>query len=222
MIYLAGKIFFYLLLALGLGGAAGWLWRNLQAVNREVLLERQLVESRSRMPQLETAVRSREQQLEAVRADLKAREQALDEQQALLAERDRLTQELNQARTALQRRPEPAAAAADSAAGDLDLHLGHPSDLPSGSPQEPAPAAASESMEAAAERDALELELDQTRQQLAAARTELERTARALSSEQRRVEELTRERELQSLSLKALEQQLEMARETPDRAVANG
>lgn len=218
MIYLAGKIFFYLVLALGLGAAAGWLWRNLQAVNREVALERQLVESRSRMPQLETAVRSREQQLEAARADLEARDQAMSEHETLVAERDRLAAELARTREAALRHREaepPSPEPVPAASADATLAL-HPGD-PAGTPAEPAPGIDH------GEREALEQALAETRAELAEAQQSLERANRALAGEQRRVQELTRERELQSLSLKALEQQLEMAREAhPGPAVANG
>lgn len=213
MIYLIAKISVYLFCATGLGAAAGWLWRNLQAVDREVTLERQLVESRSRMPQLETTLRAREADLESVRADLKSRDEALAEQEAALAERDRLNREVERLRDALRHTEEaPAAAAPRGAQTDdeeLTLHPGDPH-------ADHVPAAAA----------AVPAEPDQTAVReleaaLTAARAELDRAQSALAREQRRVEELTRERELQNLSLRAIEQQLEIAREDHRRA-ANG
>lgn len=243
MMFLVAKIFIYLLLALGLGAAAGWLWRNLQAVTREVALERQLIETRGRMPQLESAMRSREQQLQTALADLKARDEAIAEQQAAVAERDRLAAELARTAEDLRRRRD-AESAAPAAAGEdqeLTLHPGNPGEdaepsaaegtgltaaaalrVESAASAEPSPSvaeaqAAARSAELAAahaaERDALQQQLGETT-------AELERVRKSLTTEQRRVEELTRERELQNLSLRALEQQLEIARETPDRAAS--
>lgn len=163
MIYLIGKIFIYLLIALGIGAAAGWLWRNLQAVDRESALERALMELRRRLPQIEMALRKRDEQLDAAHAELRAREEALSHQAELAAERDRLTEELERMRA------------------------------------QPAPAA-----------DAREL---------AEARETVERLNKALQAEQRRVEELSRERELQNRALVALEQQLDMARDGHDKVV---
>lgn len=193
MIYLIGKIFIYLLAALGVGAAAGWLWRNLQAVDRESALERQLMELRGRLPQMETALRKRDEQLDAANAELRAREEALSSQAELMAERDRLAAELERLRV------QPAATG-DALPVDI---------LDSGSSDSPALAedASAPAGSAAAAAEVAEI------------REALERANRALQVERRRVEELSRERELQNRALQALEQQLDMARDSRDRVV---
>ncbi|MDZ7668345.1 MAG: hypothetical protein U5Q16_02605 [Gammaproteobacteria bacterium] len=198
MIYLIGKIFVYLLLALGVGAAAGWLWRNLQAVDRESALERQLMELRGRLPQMETALRKRDEQLDAAHGELRAREEASAGLAELTAERDRLAAELERLRA------QPAAAG-DTATGEiLDSDLGE-------TPASAEDASAATNVAAAA-NVAAATELTEVREAL-------ERANKALQAEQRRVEELSRERELQNRALQALEQQLEMARDGHDRVV---
>jgi hypothetical protein len=192
--YLIGKIFVYLLIALAMGAAAGWLWRNLQAVDREARLERQLNDLRSRLPQLETALRGRDQHLEVAQAELRFREEALADLDRVTAQRDALQAEVERLRTATVVAPSsvPPAASEDGETPVVDAM-----DLQSANPQETP---------------------DNTA--LAAAREELEHAQKALRAEQRQVAELTRERELQNRALRALEQQLEMAREGYDQAAS--
>lgn len=217
MIYLVGKIFVYLLLALGLGVAAGWLWRNLQAAGREAELERALMESRSRLPQMDTTLRAREERLERTQAELKTRDAALAEQQQQLAERDRTIAELERACAELRQRltdDSPSAPAKSDGGDELALHSGESGAASAAAlaEREAVHAAAIEAAES--EREALQAELSR-------ARTELERVTAALAAEKRQVSELARERDLQHQSLKALEQQLDLARDDEHR-VANG
>jgi len=171
VIYLVIRIFVYLLFALALGVAAGWLWRNREAAGHHGALERALMDSRARLPQMETALRASEARLDAVMAELEAREEELaTRHERLTAERHR-AEELERACAVLEARLEAAAVAS-------------PPPEPQADPGE------------------------------------LERMRRALAAEQRRVEELGRERELQRGALAALEQQLELARETRPRAAS--
>jgi chromosome segregation ATPase len=190
VIFLIAKIFVYLLVALGLGVAAGWLWRNLQAAGRETDIERSLMETRSRVPQLETALRARDERLEAALAEIEALQADVAGQAGLLAERDSIIAKLERNCAELRERVD-AGAVAEAAPADADA-------------------------EAAADGARRDLEMA-----LAAVRDELERAQRTLTAEQRRVAELTRERELQRRSLDALEQQLDLAREDQAR-IANG
>jgi DNA repair exonuclease SbcCD ATPase subunit len=80
------------------------------------------------------------------------------------------------------------------------------------------PAVATDAFEE--ERNALQQAVADAREQLESAQAVRQRAERALEAEKRRVEELTRERALQLHALKALEQQLEMARDAG--RVANG
>lgn len=166
MIYLIASIFLYLLIALAMGAVAGWLWRDLQASREAAAVRRTVIESRARLPEMEEAVRARDDRFEAVRQEYNEREDELAGARASLAERDQTITELEQTCAELRARLEST----------------------------PAPADAPPRGDGA-----------------------LEQLERALTSEQRRVEELTRERELQKRSLAALEQQLELARDGKSR-----
>lgn len=175
MIYLTAKIFVYLLFALALGAAAGWLWRNQQAAGEESRVERVVAEPQVPKAKMEAALRARDQRLEDILRDLQCRDEDVEAHARLLAAREQTIDELERTCAELRERLE-AAAAAQSV---------------------PPAAPAADSSE------------------------ELAQVQRALAAEQRRVEELTQERELQRRSLQALEQQLEMAREDEAR-IANG
>jgi hypothetical protein len=117
------------------------------------------------------------------------------------------------------------------------LHLGEPGadappaavpalpQVPARSPEpastDPAPAPAAADLHLAAALAAAESERDVLHNELTSARTELDRARLSLAGEKRRVSELTRERDLQHQSLKAMEQQLDLARDD-DHRVANG
>lgn len=71
MIYLILKMFVYLLLALLSGAAAGWLLRHLGAARQEEDMQRTLADARSRVPQFESLIRSRDEQISRLKDDLK-------------------------------------------------------------------------------------------------------------------------------------------------------
>ncbi|MGD8417996.1 MAG: hypothetical protein PVH91_13140 [Pseudomonadales bacterium] len=71
MIYLILKMFVYLLLALLSGAAAGWLLRHLGAAKQEEDMQRTLADARSRVPQFESLIRSRDEQISRLKDDLK-------------------------------------------------------------------------------------------------------------------------------------------------------
>jgi len=217
VIYLIAKIFVYLLFALGLGVAAGWLWRNLQAAGREASVERALMDARSRLPQMDTALRQSEQRLQAALVELRSREDELAGQSDALAARDRAVADLERACAELRERQD-AGDRADSGGQprveDNSLEL-HPGDASAPAVAADAPLEPTSKVDPAVEEERRELQAA-----LAATREELERAERALTSERRRVDELNQERELQKRSLEALEQQLEMARESHARAAS--
>ena len=63
MIFLIAKIFVYLLLAGFVGAAAGWLTRNLQAQRSDENASRAVNDAKSKMPQLESLLRGRDEQV---------------------------------------------------------------------------------------------------------------------------------------------------------------
>lgn len=121
-----------------------------------------------------------------------------------LAAAERVCAELRAELEAARREVTPTAGAAGAAADSVAMPMD--------------PAVATDASED--ERNALRQALADAREQLEAAQAVRQRAERALEAEKRRVEELTRERALQLHALKALEQQLEMARDAG--RVANG
>jgi chromosome segregation ATPase len=196
VIYLIVKMSVYLLGALALGAAGGWLWRNVQAAAREQTLERQLLDARGRLPPLESMLRTCEERLGGLRGELRSRdetlslrnreieglEQVVAELRQQLADADRRVAAAMDARTPAA----PEAARVDGAAGGAIVAE---------------QVARIESLESA----------------LRGANGELERARAELAEERRVMASLKRERELQHAALQALEQRLEMMRDEPEQ-----
>ena len=72
MIFLVLKIFGYLLVALLAGFASGWLFRNLAAIKKDETLQGSLNDVRAKLPQFESLLRGRDQQVSKLREDLKS------------------------------------------------------------------------------------------------------------------------------------------------------
>ena len=77
MIYLIVKIGVYLLLAMVCGAGAGWLARNVGAIKKEEEQQRRLGELGDKLPQLETLMRTRDDQLKTLRAETKEKDQRI-------------------------------------------------------------------------------------------------------------------------------------------------
>ena len=214
MIFLIFKMFVYLLLAAGIGGAAGWLSRNLVAQQKEENAQRQVHDAKSKMPQLESLLRGRDEQIEKLKKEIKDRkiasqedEKKLREMEQALLEEKRETNKWKQ--TAEAGKPLEMVDGEDDSADEMIAAL-------------------------SAEITALKAELDvrevpqvvrgseneakllrdledsrnhasQMERYLSAARQDLDRA-------RTNVQELERERELQNKSLKVLHQQLELER----------
>lgn len=256
MIFLIAKIFVYMLLSLAAGAAAGWLWRHQQAAQQEGALERALMDARSRLPQMETALRSRDERLNTMARDIQEYRSTLTEHEATVAARDRAVADLERTCAELRQRLEqtagrPAGPAVAEDGDEIALHPGDPNAQTEhgAAPAQPRPAADDAgATRDAGEREALETALDEARAALQEARSALaearaeaeqaraeaeqvreavagqdrdalETAQAALAAEQRKVAELTRERDLQHQALRALEQRLELAEE---RRAANG
>ncbi len=211
MIYLALEIIAYLIAALGLGVASGWLLRNLVAQRQEAELGREMGQLRRGTEALEAHIRAGEERSEVLRAQVRDRDarlsallEAVKSQEDLLDQRERRIVEL-ESRLA---REMPVAQATNA-----DGLPGGPAGRPAGRP------ASGEALVGLPTPD------DGRTTQVAELQAELERAERALETERRRVAELQRERALQLNILKALHQQLEMARERaaqPQAAKAAG
>lgn len=219
MIFLVVKIFVYLLLAAGIGGGAGWLLRNLQAQKTDEDAQRAVHDAKSKVPQLETLLRSRDDQNKKLKLELKERqadvqslEQNYREAEQKQREQERELQRLRQAKSAGQ----------GQVADISELDIEQVTD-----PVEPAPDQRVDKLKAevislrdelarrqaaATEEPLHEVESEALRLQLSNTERRLERAEADLAMEREKVQELERERELQNKSLQVLHQQLEMER----------
>ncbi len=74
MIFLILKIFVYLLLALTAGAGAGWVLRHIAASKQDEETQRTLADARARVPQFESLIRSRDEQINRLKEDLKEKD----------------------------------------------------------------------------------------------------------------------------------------------------
>ena len=241
MIYLVFKIFVYLALALGLGAAGGWLLRNLAATRQEETLNRQLIEARGRIPQLESRLRGQDEMTAKLKAQLKENKAQVVELNQALKEREEALVQKEQALTRLQARADAKGGANPSVRTEAHMLVLEEVEAELGSEAEADAFPESTSTQESQELLALKAEVSRLDSALEAAKSaaasasavpepaadspellnriaelehELERAQRALQNEQRRVTELERERELQNRTLQVLHQQLEMAKES--------
>ncbi len=261
MIFLILKIFVYLLLALAAGIGAGWLLRHLAAARQEEDMQRTLADARARVPQFESLIRSRDEQIKRLKDELKEKDVRINglvddvrEAELTLKDKDRELKDLTARHETVIDTDD---AATDPGAGDVLLGgetleiggepvTGAESELRAriGQLESELKTAQSQAADAMAEAASAEAEVITLKAELARAgkageasagdgqavadlearlrqkAEEYDRLARSLESEQRRVTELERERELQNKSLRVLHQQLELAKERNQRAAA--
>lgn len=235
MIYLILKIFVYLALALMVGGAAGWLLRHFVAQKREEQLQLDLADSRTKVPQLESQIRARD---EKIRQLTRQRDEQLGDEQGSRVQDEQLSRQLREQELEIQRLKgqlaEAQQAAADGLiAGEALIHGDRDDSAVPGEEHEDGVSdellaslhkqIEQQKEELAATRIQLELagaqqdyqrEAEELSQRLRQRAMEQERLQEAVEREKKRVLELERERELQARSLKVLHQQLELARES--------
>lgn len=226
MTFLILKILLYLILALGVGLVAGWLIRNLQAQKSEESAQRAVHDAKAKLPQLESMIRSRDDQSNKLKNELNDTKNVAKQMQ----------QELRQMEVKLRdaerdaKRWQQAADAKKSADGHETLGLDETDDssdqLITELSQEIArlkaqlQEATRGAVQAQQQDDGLsQTEFDALQLQFANTRRELKSVANELKLERDRVVELERERELQNKSLQVLHQQLELER---SRRAASG
>jgi chromosome segregation ATPase len=127
VIFLILKMFIYLLLALVAGAGAGWILRHIAASKQDEEMQGTLSDARARVPQFESLIRSRDEQINRLKEDLKEKDVRIN---GLLGEaRDNekeLKEKLREARELAARRqtlkisegPDASAAAGDISAVD--------------------------------------------------------------------------------------------------------
>ena len=256
MIFLILKMFLYLLLALLAGAGAGWVLRHIAAAKQEEEMQRTLADARARVPQFESLIRSRDEQIKRLKEELKDKDVRInglvdDVREAELAMRDKdrelktftarheTLSDVAEAATGLGETAEVAGATEPAAlASGSDVELTKTVARLEGELRD----ARAQIADAVAEAAAAEAEVITLKAELARAgesagtgssdavadlesrlkqkSEEHDRLARELESEQRRVTELERERELQNKSLRVLHQHLELEKERGQRAAA--
>ena len=228
MIYLVMKMFIYLAVAVGTGFGAGWLTRNLDAKNKEEELQRTLTETKARLPQFETLMRSRDEQLKTLRAEVKDKDARIGELHGQVDNQAKLfTQTKQQLKNAQHQlaatggdadAPESASTASelDSELSEVDISGGQPLDYASVNADVGGDVAGSSS----AMEEVLRSEVHDLESRLRQTSADQDRLSKALEQEKRAVAELRGERELQNRSLQVLHQQLELAGENAKRAAS--
>ncbi len=261
MIFLILKMFVYLLLALTAGVGAGWVLRHIAAAKQEEEMQRTLADARARVPQFESLIRSRDEQIKRLKEELKEKDQRINsladdvrEAELAMKDKDRELKEYTARHETLADLSEASAAqdtdemlvssevldveSADASRSATGADTGLNTEIArlEGELREAKSLAADAMAEAAAaEAEVITLKAELARAGAAAdggdnqaiadveARLKqktdaFDQLSRAFESEQRRVTELERERELQNKSLRVLHQQLELEKERGQRA----
>ncbi|NOX49353.1 MAG: hypothetical protein GXP16_02305 [Gammaproteobacteria bacterium] len=223
MTFLILKIFLYLVLAGSIGAAAGWLFRNLQAQKMEERANRAVHDAKSKVPQLESLLRGRDEQVQKYKNEMKENKVMLAEAQHGLRDVEQRHREQERETKHWRQKVE---AEKPASLDEFDLHAEASDDQAnkliselsaeiSGLKQKLAQLQTSPKVDNTtliAEFDALALQLKSTERKLTI-------STRDLTQEQLKVTELERERELQNKSLQVLHQQLDMER---SQRAANG
>ena len=249
MIYLILKIFGYLVIALLAGFASGWLFRNLMAVKKDEELQSSLNDARSKLPQFESLLRGRDQQLTGLKDDVEKKDKSIRE---LVDAANSKEQELLRKTRDLKRLTKSGTDDDGNILTDADIESPTASTSSEGEIVDVGEA----SMEDAGQIEALktqiaklEKELEQAVQATLQAEAvtlanttdadgdssqevqeletrlrqqaqDFERLSKSLEAERRKVVELERERELQHKSLQVLHQQLELERDRVERSAS--
>ncbi len=219
MIFLIFKIFVYLLLAALIGGAAGWLIRNLQAQKTDENAARAVNDAKAKLPQLESLLRGRDEQITKLKEQMAEAKTQLNEQtqearamEQKLREQERETRRLQQTADAQQIAEGGGGFDVEDMdqSGDTNTLI---TELSSEIARLKAQLADRPKLAAVdADETMMQVEMDSLRAKLKNAERELARLQSELAHEQGKVTELERERELQNKSLQVLHQQLELAR----------
>jgi uncharacterized small protein (DUF1192 family) len=231
MIFLITKMFVYLLLAGAIGAAGGWLFRNLQAQRSEENALRAAHDAKSKVPQLESLLRGRDEQITKLKDILQEKQSELSEQGQAMQDLEKKARDHEREASRWQQSAQAKEVlCADTLDVDSDA-VGEADELIAELAAEIARLKAQLAQTSAAQSvvpaqanghaDAGDLaaELESLRAQLNKVERQLKDTHSDLMQEQNKVTELERERELQNKSLQVLHQQLELER---TRRVANG
>ncbi|MCR9277849.1 MAG: hypothetical protein NXH85_07715 [Pseudomonadaceae bacterium] len=205
MLYLILKIIAYLITATGLGLAAGYFARHAQAKKEEEALTTALNETKARLPQQDTLLRTRDEKLAQQAEQISEfKSEAKQAKQKIAG----LERSLAQAETALK------AAEARKAATVTNVLPGLDEAETTVSHDEDVVALKSEiaSLQAEIQKLAGGDSADAIKRQLAQRELDFQSLAKVLDEREQTIAQLERERDLQQRSLQVLHQQLENER----------
>jgi capsule polysaccharide export protein KpsE/RkpR len=217
MTFLIIKIFVYLVLAGAIGFGAGWLFRNLHGQRAEERSQRAMHEAKSKVPQLESLLRGRDDQIKKLKSEIKERREELQSKDQVLGEKERQIlehkRELNrfvqadEAGTSLSMDTD-----AQDDASDLIAELSREITTLKAQLERTANGTIGANPCPSIGAEVLETEVLALREQSGRLDTELQEACTDLARQRANVTELERERELQNKSLKVLHQQLQLER----------
>ena len=223
MTFLIVKILAYLVTAGVIGFAAGWLFRNLQGQKIEEQAQRSVHDAKSKVPQLESLLRGRDDQIKKLKEEAKEFKEALQGKDQEVADKDRelmeQKRETNKYKQSQDAKKGFSLDDDDDDASDLIAELSREITSLKAELKVAQATAPVSSTDPQLDTEVFETELTALRDETLRLKDALRDTSANLEREQSTVAELERERELQNKSLKVLHQQLELER---SRKAANG
>ena len=223
MTFLIVKILAYLVTAGLIGFAAGWLFRNLQGQKIEEQAQRSMHDAKSKVPQLESLLRGRDDQIKKLKEEAKEFKEALQGKDQEVADKDRelmeQKRETNKYKQSQDAKKGFSLDDDDDDASDLIAELSREITSLKAELKVAQATAPVSSTDPQLDTEVFETELTALRDETLRLKDALRDTSANLEREQSTVAELERERELQNKSLKVLHQQLELER---SRKAANG
>ena len=223
MTFLIVKILAYLVTAGLIGFAAGWLFRNLQGQKIEEQAQRSMHDAKSKVPQLESLLRGRDDQIKKLKEEAKEFKEALQGKDQEVADKDRelmeQKRETNKYKQSQDAKKGFSLDDDDDDASDLIAELSREITSLKAELKVAQATAPGSSTNPQLDTEVFETELTALRDETLRLKDALRDTSANLEREQSTVAELERERELQNKSLKVLHQQLELER---SRKAANG
>lgn len=222
MTFLIVKILAYLVTAGVIGFAAGWLFRNLQGQKIEEQAQRSVHDAKSKVPQLESLLRGRDDQIKKLKEEAKEFKEALQVKDQEVADKDRELMEQKRETNKYKQSQDAKKGFAlddDDDASDLIAELSREITSLKAELKVAQATAPASSTNPQLDTEVFETELSALRDETLRLKDALQEASANLEREQSTVAELERERELQNKSLKVLHQQLELER---SRKAANG
>lgn len=204
MLYLMLRIALYLIAGTAMGAAAGYLFRHVQAKRVEESLTSALTDTKAKLPQQDTLLRTRDEMIAELKAAIDERKEAEKESDQ---QRQELEKQIKQLTAELRRAEAQKAATTPLSLDELDDDLSVNSTAETSALREKIKV-----LEAKLASAGSDGEIDSVRRQLEQRDLDYQSLAKLLEHKDKTIADLERERELQQRSLQVLHQQLENER----------